>query len=162
VPELPFWQWHNRILTEFCGHNVLTRAGRPLRRLAVAALPLQWLWTPQSGGTMSVPQSWVEVSAPVADGEAWLEGLTVRFRDEPTVRRLVHLDQRSFSILGRIDPAVGDLYATFVISKALSITVQVRAHEIEPGATSQVFSFVNTDIDVLDLIFCTASPTTVH
>lgn len=111
---------------------------------------------------MALPQSWVEVSAPDVDFQQWLDGLIVRFRDEPTFRRLVHLDQHSFSIVGHVEPVGSDLYATFVVSKALSITVQVRAHEIEPGANRQDFSFVNTDIDVLDLIFCTASPTTVH
>lgn len=111
---------------------------------------------------MPVPQSWVEVSAPDVDCQQWLDGLIVRFRDEPTFRRLVHLDQQSFSVVGLVEPAGEDLYATFVVSKALSITVQVRAHAIEPGANRQEFSFVNTDIDVLELIFCTASPTTVH
>lgn len=111
---------------------------------------------------MSTPQSWVEVSAPDVDRQQWLDGLIVRFRDEAVLRRLVHLDHQSFTIAGHVEPAGQDLYATFVVSKALSITVQVRAHEIEAGADSQEFSFVNTDIDVLDLIFCTASPTTVH
>jgi hypothetical protein len=111
---------------------------------------------------MSVPQSWVEVSASDVDFQQWLDGLIVRFRDEPSFRRLVHLDQQSFAVAGQIEPAGEDLYATFVVSKALSITVQVRPHAIEPGATRQEFSFVNTEVDVLDLIFCTASPTMVH
>jgi len=110
---------------------------------------------------MTTLQSWVEASGP--DGsQYWLDGLVVRFRDEAAGRRLLHLDQRSFSIAGPVEAADEDTYATFVVSKALSITVQVRAHAAEPDATSQEFTFINTEIDVLDLIFCAASPTTVH
>ncbi|MEO8480991.1 MAG: hypothetical protein ABI634_02205 [Acidobacteriota bacterium] len=111
---------------------------------------------------MSTPQSWVEVSGPDVDLQQWLDGLLVRFRDETELRRLIHLDQRSFSIADHVEPAGQDLYATFIVSKALSITVQVRALDLEPGAVQQHFTFINADVDVLDLIFCTASPTTVH
>jgi len=130
-------------------------------RLGLTASPLQWIFAPQSGGNMTTLQSWVEASGP--DGsQYWLDGLVVRFRDEAAGRRLLHLDQRSFSISGQVETADEDTYATFVVSKALSITVQVRAHAAEPDATSQEFTFINTEIDVLDLIFCAASPTTVH
>ncbi len=111
---------------------------------------------------MSLPQSWVEVSAPEVDSQPWLDNLVVRFRDETERRRLVHLDHQAFTIASCFEPADQVLYATFVVSKALSITVQVRPHDVEPGADTQEFSFVNTDIDVLDLIFCAASPATVH
>ena len=111
---------------------------------------------------MSLPQSWVEVSAPEVETQPWLDNLVVRFRNDVTPRRLVHLDHQSFAVSGQVEPADQDLYATFVVSKALSITVQVRPHEVDATASSQEFSFVNTDIDVLDLIFCAALPMTVH
>jgi hypothetical protein len=110
---------------------------------------------------MPTPQSWVDVPAPV-DVQHWLDGLVVRFRDESTARHLLHLDQRSFSVAGPVEPATESTYATFVVSRALSITVQVRSLAPERGSASQEFTFVNADIDVLDLILSMVSLATVH
>jgi hypothetical protein len=111
---------------------------------------------------MSTPQSWVEVPAPDPDGQPWLETLVVKFRDEASGRRLVHLDQRSFAATGRVERARDNLFATFVVSKALSITVQVQAGDIDADTGLQEFTFIDRDVDLLDLIVSMASMVTVH
>jgi hypothetical protein len=108
--------------------------------------------------TVPSPQLTNEIDRPL-----WMMPPRVLLEGDEIGRPIQHLDARSFTVYGATTPAGAEVHATFLICPALSITVLARANE-PPGwqQASQVFSFIEPDVDVLSLVLAMAAPVRVQ